>query len=431
MDVIAGLEIRDSITCTPRGKTLADLIARDGTRVPLTEDVLSRHVLYAGATGSGKTTAINQLLSQIISGMGANDTMVVFDTKGDFRKRFYRSGRDVVISNDDTSTDYWNIFDEAMIDGDDRVEENMLEIASNLFSDKIRRSSSPFFPQAAKDVFFGLLMYLYKANIDATPENLNNQELYYFIRDAHMDEVVRALGSHTSLRGIIDYIYSGDAEVSEQSQGVYSELRLIANELFRRNFRREGHFSARSFVRNRGGRILFIEYDVSSGTILTPLYRCIYDLAIKEALSRTDASAKGNCYFVIDEFKLLPSLEHIDDGVNFGRSQGAKFIVAIQNINQIVEAYGREKAYSILSAFGTSVTFRLTDRESIRFIQGRYGRNRKRYVVPSASYTERDREDIGYGEAVEDWEVLNLFPGEAIVSVATYSPYPFRFTFKE
>ena len=357
---------------------------------------------------------------------------MIFDTKGDFRRRFFRPGRDVVISNDDTATAYWNIFREAMIDGTDveRVEENLLEIASNLFKEKIQRSSSPFFPQAAKDVFFGLLMYLYRANIDTSPGNLTNEELYYFIRDAHMDEVVKALGCYTSLRGLIDYIYSGDSDMSEQSQGVYSEIRLIANELFRSNFRKAGTFSAREFIRKRGGRILFIEYHLSTGMILTPIYRCLFDLAIKEALDRGEKAPKGNCYFVIDEFKLLPNLEHIDDGVNFGRSQGAKFIVAMQNINQIVEAYGREKAYSILSAFGTSVTFKLTDRESIAYIQGKYGKNRKRYAIPSVTYTEHDREDIGYGEAVEDWELLSLFPGDAIVSVSTYSPYPFRFRFK-
>lgn len=430
MDVIAGLEIKDSISCSPKGAVLANLISNRETKIPLTDDVLSRHILYMGTTGSGKTTAINQLLKQLIKGMSDNDTMVIFDTKGDFRKLFYRPGKDVIISNDDSATSFWNIFNEALIDGPERAEENFLEIASNLFGEKIRHSSSPFFPQAAKDVFYGLLMYLYNANKDSSPENLNNEELYYYIRDAHMDEVVRALGSYTNLRGLIDYIYSGDSEMSEQSQGVYSELRLIANELFRRNFRKNGNFSVRNFVRNRGGKILFIEYDLSTGMILTPIYRCLFDLAIKEALSRKTTDTCGNCFFVIDEFKLLPNLEHVDDGVNFGRSQGAKFIVAMQNINQIIEAYGRDKAFSILSAFGTSVTFKLTDKESIAFIQGKYGKNRKRYVIPSVTYTEKDKEDIGYGEAVEDWELLSLFPGEAIISVSTYSPYPFKFSFK-
>ena len=48
MDVIAGLEIRDSIPCRPTGKVLANFISEGGAKVPLTEDVLSRHVLYTG-----------------------------------------------------------------------------------------------------------------------------------------------------------------------------------------------------------------------------------------------------------------------------------------------------------------------------------------------------------------------------------------------
>jgi type IV secretory pathway TraG/TraD family ATPase VirD4 len=62
------------------------------------------------------------------------------------------------------------------------------------------------------------------------------------------------------------------------------------------------------------------------------------DMAIKEALGRK--KSEGNVWFVIDEFRLIPNLQHVDDGVNFGRSLGAKFIIGVQNVEQVFHAYG-------------------------------------------------------------------------------------------
>ncbi|MCQ2466617.1 MAG: type IV secretion system DNA-binding domain-containing protein [Clostridia bacterium] len=398
----------------------------EDSRIPLNDEIMTKHILYTGTIGTGKTTAIFQLLDQIVEKMSSDDVMVLFDTKGDYQKRYFRPGKDVIISCDDKATDYWNIFREAMVNGEEKVEENLLEIVNSLFSEKIKRSNAPFFPMAAKDVLFGIMSYIiYKNDI----EDIDNAELYAYLRDANINDVIDALTSYGDLKGIIDYIYSGGDGFTDQTQGVYSELRNVANELFIGNFRRGGDFSVRDFVRNKGGRILFIEYDLSIGSVLTPVYRVLMDLAIKEALSRN--ASEGNVYFVIDEFKLLPSLYHIDDGVNFGRSLGAKFIVAMQNVQQIIDGYGFERANSILSAFGTSVAFKVTDKATKEFVQNRYGQNRKMFVYKGLSYSEGNKELVTYSNTVEDWQILGLGKGEAIISVSDLSSSPFKFRFKK
>ena len=419
-DIYEGLSILDTMPGVPKMPGMTSFVS-DRQVIPLTESVLSKHTLFIGTTGTGKTTAINQMLKQLVDKMTHHDVMIIFDTKGDFKKKFYREGIDAIISNDGASTGFWNLFNEGLVDGEKHLEQNMMEITASLFDEKIRRSSSPFFPQAARDVLYGIIMYLYYANHESYPEQLNNEELYNFLSEASIEQVIERFGRFTDLKGIIDYIYAGEGSLPRGD---------LPNEILIGNFRRNGDFSIRKFVRNKGGRILFIEYDMAIGKVLEPIYKCMYDLAIKEALCRKDDEI-GNVFFVIDEFKLLPNLLHMDDGVNFGRSLGAKFIVAMQNIPQIVHAYGREKAESILSAFGTLVSFRVTDRESIRFIQDHYGRNKKRYSIRSSSYMEKDVEETGYGQTVEDWDILQLVPGHAFISVSDYSPYPVRFHFKE
>ena len=423
-EILEGISLKDRISM-PTSSDIGVSLIGDSETIPLTSSVLSKHLLYTGTIGTGKTTAMFQLLHQLIGKMTDDDVMVIFDTKGDFKEEFYRPGKDVVISSDAKATAYWNIFKEVRINGDDYIEENLLEIVSSLFEEKIKRSNAPFFPQAAKDVLFGIMSYIIYKN---EPEDLDNAELYAYLRDANINDVVDALMSVGDLRGIIDYIYNG-GDGSEQTQGVYSELRNVANELFVGNFRKRGDFSVREFVRNKGGKILFIEYDLSIGKVLTPIYKALIDLAIKESLSRD--KSEGNVFFVIDEFKLLPNLYHIDNGVNFGRSLGAKFIVAMQNIQQIIDGYGYEKAYSILSAFGTSIAFRVTDKATKEFIQNLYGMNRKRFVFKGTSYSEGNKEQVTYSNVIEDWDILDLKVGEAIISVADYDSAPMKFKFKE
>ena len=99
----------------------------------------------------------------------------------------------------------------------------------------------------------------------------------------------------------------------------------------------------RKLVRAKGGRIIFIEYDIGIGKTLAPIYSLLFDLAIKEALCRSEQE-KGNVYFIADEFKLMPHLQHVDNAVNFGRSLGVKFLIGVQNVEQVYEAYSDNKS---------------------------------------------------------------------------------------
>ena len=420
-----GLELKEKMVIPAAALFSEICFAGADYNIPLTLDVLSKHVLFSGAIGSGKTTAINGMLKTIISAMTRNDVMVVFDAKGDFKKEFYRPGVDQIISCSGDATTIWNIFKEIELDGPSNVELNLMELVNSFFDEKIRRSHSPFFPMAAKDVLYGIMMYILRKT---SVSERTNEELYLYLRDASLEDVINSFSEMDDLRGLLDYIYS-ETGTTEQSQGVYSELRAVANELLIGNFKKTGDFSIRSFVRNKGGRILFVEYDLGIGSVLTPVYKALFDLAIKETLSRKRSD--GNVYFVIDEFSLLPHLYHISDGVNFGRSLGAKFIVAIQNCQQIIEAYGKQNAYSILSGFGTVVSFRNTDLSTIEFIQDHYGTARTRISYSNRDYRSGGSDTLITGKVIEDWDILSLNKGEAIISIADYSPYPVKYKFKK
>lgn len=204
-----------------------------------------------------------------------------------------------------------------------------------------------------------------------------------------------------------------------------SEAQGLVRETFLGGFSQPGEFSIRSFVRAKGGHAAFIEYDIEKGYVLKPIYRTIIDLAIKEALSRH--RSEGNVYFVMDEFALLPQLAHVENGINFGRSLNLKFLVAVQNVGQVLEAYGEAAGWSILSGFGTIISFRLFDKTSREFVRDRYGMNLKHYHVQGPNQLEKPFQELRDGHVIEDWEMSELPVGKAILCLPHEPPWFFSF----
>lgn len=390
-------------------------------QIPLTDDLFSKNMLFMGGIGTGKTNALFQLVAQLRQNITSNDVMIIFDTKGDFYREFFRPG-DVVISNDRKATgcqgtDYWNLFNE--IERDEHMDENITEIAKTLFHEHVDRSSQPFFPKAAQDLFSAILTLFCRGQIELP---VDNQGLRTFLNRIVSSELRELLLRSSDLRSIVSYI-SDDR--SPQTQGILSELQQLSREILLGNFMKSGNISIRQLVRQKGGRVIFIEYDLGIGSMLTPIYRLLFDMAIKESLCR--GKSEGNVWFIADEFRLIPHLQHISDGVNFGRSLGVKFLIGVQNVDQIYEAYGQSQAKSILSGFSTTIAFRMNDYGTREFVKGIFGANRKKETYLSAIQSRGISENIRDAHVVEDWDISNLQTGEAIIGFPGKGPFKFIF----
>lgn len=393
----------------------------NNSRIPLDSSLLSKHIMLLGGIGTGKTNAFFNIIEQLNAKLSADDIMIIFDTKGDFYKEFYTPG-DIVISNDQTATggdalDYWNIFNE--IEPGEHMLESVIEISKSLFAEQCKNTNQIFFPNAAKDIFMACILHFMRS---MPAKKRTNKELVRYLNSTPTREIKAMLNSYDDLRAMSSYI---DNEDSAQTQGVMSVLQQVIREVFIGNFSKTGTLSLRSLVRKKGGKKVFIEYDLSIGSMLSPIYSLMFDMAIKSALGRK--RSEGNVYFITDEFRLLPNLEHIDDAVNFGRSLGIKFMIGIQNVEQIYECYGEERARSILSGFLTSFSFRVNDAKSREYIQQLYGKNQitEAYlpINKSKGLVENQRE----ANVVEDWEVSRLLIGQAIIGMPNVEPFVFRF----
>ena len=82
----------------------------------------------------------------------------------------------------------------------------------------------------------------------------------------------------------------------------------------------------------------------------------------------------------------------------------------------------------ILAGFGSVFAFHLNDAASREYITALYGQNLVAYRYENAGGQTLDREREGH--TVEDWDMMALGPGQAVVSLASQA-FPFRFSFEK
>jgi hypothetical protein len=261
---------------------------RPGAQIFLDEEYLEKHVLFLGAIGTGKTNAIETLLHQLRHHATGDDVFVVFDTKGDFRDGFGRPG-DAVLSPEGTATAggvVWNVFADLAVDGDEAARaDQAFEITAAVFADALRNAGqNRFFAAAASDIFGAVLKTMGERGASYT--------------NADLREVLEK-----SADDLLPYLDLGTARYLDgerRPEDILSFLQQTLTASLAGVFATAGGFSVRDFVRRRGGRALFIEYDIAIGSRLLPVYKVLIDMAIKEALSQGLRRRPGNVYFVMD-----------------------------------------------------------------------------------------------------------------------------------
>ena len=205
--------------------------------LPFSQEILSKHCLLLGGTGSGKTNFIYHLISQIKPKLTNDDVMIIFDTKGDYFRRFY-SKEDIVISNNSFHqglASHWNIYREVAADGweNAKVVLNANEIAWSLFQESIEKNSSqPFFPKAARDLFAAILIHFSRIGGDDKAFKLkyyNNAALRKYLDIATPEKVNAILKDDSDLAAVRYYLGGKD---NNQGLGVFAELQQTIRNVF-------------------------------------------------------------------------------------------------------------------------------------------------------------------------------------------------------
>ena len=435
-NVLYGVDIQN--TSVPRStlQNGAKVIFKNnqGKMFGMNDDLLSKHTLLIGGIGTGKTNVFYSMVQPLLQNMTQNDVMLIFDTKGDFYNTFYQPSNlnHWVIGTGEkyeTVSRSWNIFDEMRDDSGNFSKNKELiakEIGKQLFVGR-ESKSQPFFHQAAQDVVSKVLIHLMRqAEKNHTESQLNTCNFVGFLKSADKYTYHEMSQLNPDFKNIQSYFGNPEDRQSNQALGVFSTINEMVNDLFVDIFANKswaGDFSMRRVVREKGKKVVFCEYDLNMGKILEPMYRLMFDLAFKEGVGGREDN-RGNVYVIIDEFKLLPNLMHIDNALNFGRSLGLKLICGLQNINQLYEVYGMERGKNICSGFSNCFCFQNYDANTRQYMSEHFGN-----TYENLDFNSRSGQvpHVREGHVVEDWDILHLQIGQAYVQLAGYDPFLYQF----
>lgn len=430
--VIYGPDLRDTSVplCTANASShpVVTLPSPSGARFGMSDELLSRHLLILGGTGMGKSNVFYQITEQTMRSMPRDSVMLIFDTKGDFRRRFYQPHNPdhILIGNEEIYRGCslaWNLFDEVLDAGGtslNTLEIRLKEITAHLYRGR-ESETQPFFSMAAADLF---VIFVFDYIVHKRGP-FTNQALISALKRTDARGMMKIIEANDRFASARSYLGNPDKQTA-QSLGILAYINSMVSDLFKGVFaedRRAGFLAMDKIVRQGGRKKIFLEYDLSAGTVLGPMYSLLIDQALKAALAGQE-DGRPHLYLVIDEFKLLPDLDHIEHALNYGRSKGIRVCAGIQSVSQIYEVYGREKGESILSGFMNCFAFKTIDRESREYTSERFGKNYSTInYISDTHYYSIQRE----GYAVEDWDILALDTGDAYIDLLGYPSFKFHF----
>lgn len=393
----------------------------------INKDMLAYGLIAIGAPGTGKTNFLNMTLDRMLATMQPTDIIIIFDTKGDYLETFGSRIPDsdkIVIGNCEAYrrvTFYHNIFAEVMPRGKDgklvytpESDEDALNLCEQLFQ-SMNSETQPIFPTMAEQVVAAVMVYFMRTYWRKDQSKLNNKEFINFFTHSTNDDLKKVfeLEYMSDQHSCIDYI-SGKGN---QTQGVNSYVGSVLKKMFVGPFAQADparEFSMRDIIYSGKKKVVFIEYDLCKGKLLAPMYGLLIDRAFANALGGRQKT-KTNKYFLLDEMLLLPKIEHMCDSLNFGRSLGVKVMCGLQNICGLEEQYGEAGAKNILSSFQNMIAFRTNDYDTRQFVINRLGENYQNFIL---SVQQENLNLQREGHTVEDWNLLKLKNGEAVVSLA-------------
>ncbi len=386
--------------------------------------------LLMGNVGTGKTCLMKEIQEPIMEySEESGDNVVIFCAKPDML--CYKREEDWVISiNSKEPNSCWNIFEE--MEASQNPELTLREIATELFAEVEEKATQPFFPQAARDIFYQTCRYMY----DESKEKgftLSNADLVEFLATTPIYTTDEAPGwielaiRYPNYFGMIrDYLGEG----SEQGLGCLSELRtLISRTLFGCFAAENGKFSAVNALQ-KGGKRIFLYYDyANSGHSTLSVLHIILDLLLKQAM-RADSNHKT--WFFLDEASLIPKSNVLIDALSLARDPGSngkggvRVIMALQSARLMTHQYSKEEAEILLSLFPNVISLRVSDPMSRAVVSERYGK--AHYLYSYAGVGEKIHHQDSVEDVVSDYHFSQITKkGQAIISMPGISSHPFLY----
>src|SRR6185437_8001441 len=284
-----------------------------GQSVPPADE--TKHFKVLGTTGTGKSTAIRELLR---GALARGDRAVIADPDGGYGRSFYDPQRgDAILNPFDPRAHRWDL---------------MAEIIQLHDADQLARSIIPDYEGTdrnwrhyARTFLTAVLRQLHRL------ENHDLAQLYHLLVLAPPAELRELIG--TTPAGS----FLGEGDKAQEGNRFFESVRSVANvhaaalEHIARQQTGE-LLSVRRWVREGRG-VLFLPYRASEIDALRDLVSTWMRLAIFETMNAEEGDRR--LWFVVDELDALGAIDGLKDALARLRKFGGRCVLGFQSIAQV------------------------------------------------------------------------------------------------
>ncbi len=328
----------------PRSRPGTGEIRIGDARVPVHDE--AKHFKLIGSTGTGKSTAIRQILA---TALARGDRAVIADPDGGYTARFHDAGRgDVILNPFDPRSRRWDLF--AEIDNDYDIE----QLARSLIPD--HEGAERSWRGYARTFFTAVTRQARDAGVGDTAE------LYRLLVIAEPAELRTLLGG-TPAQPFLD----------EHNSRMFDSIRSVTSSavapLEHVAAQSAAGFSVRRWVREESPGVLFMPYKAGQIAALRSVISAWMRLAIFETMDREElaevgpAAERRRLWFVVDELDALGQIDGLKDALARLRKFGGRCVLGLQSIAQVSSTYGHDEAHTLVENCGNTLILRCSASE--------------------------------------------------------------------
>ena len=301
----------------------------------------SKHFKLIGTTGTGKSTAIAELLD---SALARRDRAVIADPDGGYMQRFYDPGRgDMVLNPFDARSRKWDLF--AEITGAADVD----QLARSLIPDNGGADRS--WRAYARTFFTAVTRQAHKGGIDDVGELYR---LLVVADSVELREMVRGSAAQPFLDQHNTRMFDSIRSVTSSAVGA---LDYVAQQ-------KAEKLSIRDWVGGDAPGVLFMPYKASQIAALSSTISAWMRLAIFETMNRDEQfDEPRRLWFVVDELDALGQIDGLKDALARLRKFGGRCVLGFQSIAQVSSTYGPGDAHTIVENCGNTLILRCSASE--------------------------------------------------------------------
>jgi hypothetical protein len=300
----------------------------------------TKHFKLIGTTGSGKSTAIRELLHQALQ---RGDRAVIADPDGGYLSRFYDPSRgDVILNPFDARSRKWSVF--ADISGIQDAD----QMARSLIPDTGSAGGSTREWSGYARTFLSAVLRQCQAQGETS-----SAELWRLIAVASTDEL-RTLLQGTAAQPFLE---ADNARMFGSIRSVASNA-IAALEYV--NAQDGIAFSVRQWVHNGRG-VLFLPYQAEQIASLRTLIATWVRLAIFQTMGLGEGDHR--VWFVVDELDALGQIDGLKDALARLRKFGGRCVLGFQSIAQVSSTYGDGPARTIVENCSNTLILRCSASE--------------------------------------------------------------------